>query len=221
MFWGRFNIGVKILKNIVIAFSGKAQSGKTTASECLKNIIESTNDVHYMKLSFAAPLKEIARYYFGWDGDKEIHYSAIDSSSSKYSIGHNAAIYYQEPKIIQDKGRQLLINIGEKFREIRPSIWADIVVQQIKDMDIGKPTNVIYCIDDLRFKNEIMSLNSYGRTYFIRINRSAGQLSIDDATERDLDTEKFDHYIENDGTISDLNQKIHQIYTSIIGKNNQ
>jgi hypothetical protein len=205
------------MKNIIIAFSGKAQSGKTESSKLLREIVESTNDVSFNKLSFATKVKEIAQYYFGWDGDKEIYTRTYLDGEIKQDGSLAAA---GEVEVIQDKGRQLLINIGEKFRAIRPTVWADIVLQQIKDLDIGKPENVIYCIDDLRFRNEVKSLKGYGRAYFIRINRPAGQLNLDDVTEKDLDSHRFDYYIENDGSVKELKQKIHQIYQDILKHSN-
>lgn len=204
------------MKNIIIAFSGKARSGKTESAKVLQEIIETTNDVHFTKLSFATKVKEIAQFYFGWNGDKEIYTRTYLDGETKQD-GSLAEAGQQE--VFQDKGRQLLINIGEKFREIRPSVWADIVVQQIKDLDTGKPDNVVYCIDDLRFRNEIKSLSNYGRTFFIRLNRPEGQLNLDDVTEKDLDAHRFEYYIENDGSVKELKQKIHQIYNEII-KNN-
>lgn len=201
------------MKNVIIAFSGKAQSGKTESSKLLREIVESTNDLSFNKLSFATKVKEIGQYYFGWDGDKEIYTKTYLDGEIKQDGSLATA---GDTETIQDKGRQLLINIGEKFRAIRPTVWADIVLQQIKDLDLGKPENVIYCIDDLRFRNEVVSLKNYERAYFIRINRPEGQLNIDDVTEKDLDAHRFDYYIENDGSFKELKQKVHQIYQEIL-----
>jgi hypothetical protein len=201
------------MKNIVIAFSGKAQSGKTESSKLLREIVESTNELSFNKLSFATKVKEIAQYYFGWNGDKEIYTKTYLDGETKLDGSLAEA---GETEVIQDKGRQLLINIGEKFRAIRPTVWADIVLQQIKDLDLGKSENVIYCIDDLRFRNEVKSLREYGRVYFIRLNRPSGQLNLDDITEKDLDAHRFDYYIENDGSVKELRQKLHQIYQDIL-----
>ena len=201
------------MKNVIIAFSGKARSGKTESAKVLKEIVEQTNEVKFIPFSFATKVKEIAKFYFNWDENKDIHHRVFATGEIK-SDGSIAVD--GDTETIQDKGRQLLINIGQKFREIRPSIWADVVVQQINDLDIGEPENVIYVVDDMRFRNEVKSLGQYGRLITIRLNRTEGQLNIDDITEKDLDNHRFDHYIENDGTVKDLKQKIHQIYQSIL-----
>lgn len=205
------------MKNIIIAFSGKARSGKSESRKVLQEIIEQTNSTKFVGFSFATKVKEIGKYYFNWDENKDIHHRVYSTGEIK-SDGSLAVD--GDTEVIQDKGRQLLINIGQKFREIRPSIWADIVVQQIKDLDLGEPENVIYGIDDMRFKNEAKSLGEYGRAIFIRINRSEGQLNLDDITETDLDNHRFDYYIENDGSVKDLKQKIQQIYQTILKKYN-
>jgi len=201
------------MKNIIIAFSGKARSGKTESAKVLKEVVQQSNENNFVPLSFATAVKQIARFYFSWDDNKEIHRQVYATGEmkqdGKFAIDGDS-------DIVQDKGRQLLINIGQKFREIRASIWADIVIQQINDLDIGSPKNNIYCIDDMRFKNEIKSLEKYGRLITIRLNRIDGQLNIDDVTEKDLDNHKFDYYIENDGSVKDLKQKIQQIYQSIL-----
>lgn len=201
------------MKNIIIAFSGKARSGKSESAKVLREVIEQANDVKFTQFSFATKVKEIAKFYFNWDENKDIHHRVYATGEIK-SDGSIAVD--GDTEVIQDKGRQLLINIGQKFREIRPTIWADIVIQQINDLDIGAPENVIYCIDDLRFQNEIKALGKYGRLVTIRLNRTDGQLNIDDITEKDLDNQKFDYHIENDGSVKELKQKIQQIYQSIL-----
>ena len=201
------------MKNIIIAFSGKARSGKSESAKLLKEIAQQSNDIKFIGFSFATKVKEIAKYYFNWDENKDIHHKVYSTGEIK---NDGSIAVDGDSEIIQDKGRQLLINIGQKFREIRSSIWADIVVQQMKDLDVGEPENIIYCIDDMRFKNEVKALGNYGRLVTIRLNRTNGQLNIDDVTEKDLDAHKFDYYIENDGSISDLKQNLQQIYQSIL-----
>lgn len=201
------------MKNIIIAFSGKARSGKTESSKVLKEVVEQTNGVKFTPFSFATKVKEIARFYFNWDNNKDIHHRVYATGEIK---ADGSIAVDGDTEVIQDQGRQLLINIGQKFREIRSSIWADIVVQQINDLDVGEPENIIYCIDDMRFQNEVKALGKYGRLVTIRLNRTDGQLNIDDITEKDLDQHKFDYYIENDGSVKDLKQKIQQIYQSIL-----
>jgi len=91
-------------------------------------------------------------------------------------------------------------------------------MKTIKDLDVGKPENVVYCIDDMRFLNEADVLGDYGRTHFIRINRPNGQLNIDDITEKDLDGFAFENRIENDTNLVDLKSKVGDMYREILKK---
>ena len=86
-------------------------------------------------------------------------------------------------------------------------------------MDIGKPENVVYCVDDLRFINEISTFRSYGNTEIIRLNREDGQKTdINDPSEKELDNYKFEYYIENDGTLSNLKDNVRKIFREILDK---
>lgn len=198
------------MKNILVAFSGKAQSGKTESSNILKDLVEK-DGYEFHKISFASALKEIAKEYFDWDGDKEIYYGLpgmipVGPLPSTMSMDHAPL------PIVQDKGRQLLINIGKKFREIRPTIWADIGYRRIMKMNAEKPEGRVFCIDDLRFKNEINIVNNVPRSTIIRLLRPHGQLDIDDISEKDLDDMVFPNTVINEGTLGNLAEKVEAVY---------
>ena len=53
------------------------------------------------------------------------------------------------------KDRQLLQQIGEKMREIKPTVWVNYVIEQAKSLDY-------VVIDDVRYENEIMALKAHG-----------------------------------------------------------
>ena len=48
------------MKNILIAFSGKAQAGKTESAKILEELVKK-DGLRFEKISFATPLKEIAK----------------------------------------------------------------------------------------------------------------------------------------------------------------
>lgn len=54
----------------IIMFSGKAEAGKTTAAEMVKEVLEKE---HYRVaiIPYGAYVKETARLVFGWDGKKD------------------------------------------------------------------------------------------------------------------------------------------------------
>lgn len=192
------------MKNRIIAFAGKAQAGKTESSKILKVLAEK-DGIIFKKLSFADGLKDIAKEYFDWDGDKGIYLKSIVEMDGQI--------------IIPDKGRSLLINIGKKFREIRPTIWADLVYKKIIEFDKQNPENVFYCLDDLRFRNEIDILNKYNNTEIVRVIRENGQLNIDDISEKDCDDVVFENILQNNGTLEDLARSVGDVYKIAITGN--
>lgn len=193
------------MKNVLIAFTGKAQAGKTESSKVLEAL--AAKDGHkVIRISFATALKNIAKQYFGWDGDKEIYYQPIQGGPG--ARGNEQAF---EP--VPDRGRQLLINIGAKFREIRPTIWADIAFDEMRAISSKTPEGIIFIIDDLRFKNEVDIVNRFGRSKIVKVVRPNGQLSIDDISEKDLDDVVFENIIDNSGTLEDLARSVEKVYS--------
>lgn len=201
------------MRNTLIVFSGKAQSGKTTSTSLVRDIINEDKDKHEFPWtaaaihSFATALKDIACQYFGWNGSKEIVMRPVTGGLD----------ILEEP--IPDIGRTLLLNIGKKFREIRPTIWVDYVINNIKNDDkIVKDT--LFLIDDMRFKNELYLAKTFHSCVSVRITRKDGALDLDDISEKDLDDSTFDYYISNDGTQEELKIKLKQLIKDIETKYN-
>lgn len=127
------------------------------------------------KYAFADSIKEIARKYFNWDGIKD------------------------------EKGRQLLIGIGAAGREENPFIWAERVIEKIKEK---KPAYAV--ISDWRFKNEhrkILEEFGFENVVTIRIERNKVE-PIDDISEHDLDNyPDFDFIIKNSSSLQELEKQ--------------
>ena len=196
------------MKNILIAFSGKAQAGKTESAKILEELVKK-DGLRFEKISFATPLKEIAKKYFGWDGSKQDIIIGLDSNRQFEQDGSGNTTY---KGLQQDRGRQLLINIGMKFREIRPTIWIDLAYQEIQRIDAETPEGIVFCMDDVRFKNELYALGHYQNARFIRVIRENEQLSIDDISEKDLDDVTFENVINNNGSIEQLAKSVEEQY---------
>lgn len=176
---------------VVIGIAGKAQSGKSTTGGAIKRALTSTK-FNVSVRPLAAKLKQICEDLFDWDGDKSLHY---DSNGN----------------LIQDKGRQLLINVGtDKMRSVRPTVWVDYVIKHLRDFSYTEPQADIVIIDDVRFKNEVEKIRQAEdtRSILIKVTRSS-QEEIDNISEKDLDDfSDFDYYIENNGTIEELEEKV-------------
>jgi len=194
------------MRYVVIGISGKAQSGKTTSYNIIKDIIkEEYKDNMYrtLYLPFAGKLKSVAIDLFDWSGDKELYKNADGSMD-------------------ETKGRGLLIALGQYMRKIKPNIWAAYVKKEILT-GTTDPINdkTIYLIDDIRFKNEMETLKTFGKKLVsIRLSRES-QLKIDDISENDLDDyTAFDFTIENNGTIAELKDKLRNIIKEAINRSN-
>jgi hypothetical protein len=213
------------MKNVLVVFSGKAQSGKSTSAQTLKAIVDTqrasqNSEIHPNRLgdssvkiySFATALKTIATEYFGWDGDKGIYYEDVAVSGETNPVtGEKMETYAKTP--IKDRGRQLLINIGQHMRAIRPTIWVDYVINKVKK-EGAEGDNKLFIIDDLRFKNELALAKTFENCVSIRLKRSS-QLDINDTSENDLDDAQFDYYIENNGDAEDLKTKMAGLFEEI------
>lgn len=181
---------------LVIGISGKMQSGKTTAAQLIKKDLESRimprgNPMVVKILPFAQKLKDIAIDLYGWDGDK--------------------GIYLNDKGIaIKDKGRQLLIELGRKMREIRPTIWVDYLYKKIDYLINNRSDEILVIIvDDVRYLNELEKLANFERSFrAIRIERM-GIPTLNDPSETGLDNGIEWHKIfYNNSTIDDLGKEL-------------
>lgn len=200
-------------------FCGKAQSGKSTSAALLAKIIEKRNKEESSRFcartfSFATKLKELSKELFDWDGDKGIYMHDIEVPDGR---GH---ITVSRP--IPDKGRQLLIYVGQYMRSIRPTVWVDyikkLMLKWFDDSFLESHTHAFAMIDDCRFRNELDTFKQMPNCYTIKISRSS-QLDLNDISEKDLDGfTEYDYEIDNNNTTEKLEESIDRILTDILAK---
>lgn len=116
-----------------IGLLGANGAGKTTIADYL------VAEHGYRKLSFAEPLRELARLSEEW-GRAERFYG------------------YDEAKRLDPNFRQYLIDLGEGIRKWDPVYFVKALAQRITDMDPDKP----WVIDDVRKQVEVNFLNDMG-----------------------------------------------------------
>lgn len=121
-----------------IGLLGANGAGKSTIADYL------VEEHGYRKLSFAEPLRELARLSFPWAQMEEI-------------------LGYQKAK---EKAwfRQYLIDLGEGIRKHDPVYFVKALASQITDMDPDKP----WVIDDVRKQVEVNFLHDMGFR-FVRV----------------------------------------------------
>ncbi len=152
-----------------IAVSGKMAAGKTT----LTNIIQQHHEMNQPQT--------------------DTFYDNIFSYSHQLSLATPvkkvAKDYFFMPE--NHKDRPLLQKIGQQFRDIRPSVWIDLLIaeahnkaQEFEDAGIE---GCLVC-DDVRFPNELDALKEDG-WFLIR-------LEVDDETRKERIKNTYPHDYE-------------------------
>jgi hypothetical protein len=200
---------------MIIVFVGKAQSGKSTSAKIVKEILESKKSAfigNVYILSFATKLKEIAIDLFDWDGkDKGIYYKKVnDRPVMEYDQSSGT-----HDEAIRDKGRQLLINIGQQMRWIRPTVWVDYLKKRALQILQDEEYSIVI-VDDCRFKNEVSAMREIPDCCVIKI-QGRGNCDINDISEKDLDDYTgYDYLLNNDKSMDDLRGSLEQIIDEVL-----
>ena len=179
----------------IILISGKAQSSKDTSAQFMKLYLES-NGEQVLICHYADLLKYICKTFFDWDGKKD------------------------------DKGRTLLQYVGTdviRNKNHAPNYWVGFIVDLLW-MFYDEWDYII--IPDTRFENEIHKMSDgFGKSIVstIRINRpnfdsGLSQEQLNHPSECSLDEYEFDHYINNDGTLEELNDKLKILLDRLMDK---
>jgi hypothetical protein len=164
----------------VICISAKAQHGKDTAAQLLKEYLESINKrvliIHYADL-----LKFICTKFFGWDGNKD-------------EAGRT---------ILQHVGT-------DTIRRQEPDYWVDFVVKFLKlfsnDWDY---VLIPDCRFPNEAEKMMASFDTKVlRIYRPNFNNGLSAEQLAHPSETSMDHYKFDAIISNDGSLDELRQKL-------------
>jgi hypothetical protein len=116
-------------------------------------------------------LKFICTQWYGWDGQKD------------------------------EKGRSILQNVGQSFRNNDEDVWVNMMVNFLRGLGDSVDTVII---PDCRYPNELIGVAPCADTIFtIRIDRKGFKNDLTDAqklhpSEVSLDNYPFDLYVMND-----------------------
>lgn len=200
---------------MIIAISGKAQSGKDTVCRMIQYCIAHCK------------FPGLPTYKFGVKDCKEESNSSLERMSRFFTFRF-AEFLKDSAAAILDCGRERFEDINfknseiswiledgkpitvrrfmQRFgtalrREFSEYFWADSILRY---RSLG---NMI--IPDLRYKTELEAIkNKDSENIIIRVNRPGVQL-MDHSSETELDDYKdWDYVIENDGTLNDLLYKV-------------
>lgn len=199
---------------MIIGISGKMGSGKDTLAEMLMDLMPSLEHK-----SFAHKLKVICAILTGCNVE--------DFESQEFKKSKLPKEWDDSEGI--DTYRDLLLVVGtDCMREmVHNNIWVNALFADYRPVDPEKAawngTVVDYSdctwpdwiITDCRFKNEAQAIREKGGI-LIRINRDIERANTTHASETDLDDwTDWDHVIDNNGTLVDLQMQALKIHNAI------
>ena len=198
---------------VIFSISGQKRAGKdTVANYIADNVISS-------RVSFAEPVRDVCRAYFGWDDEWLLgkHKEDVDPY---WGISPRQAMQYLGTEV----GR---VGLSENYPEFKSvtadNIWIKKALQTIRIKsekeyvaNFGKIRAFI--IPDMRFLNEYSAIKKMMSEGFKVITigvRRDGLPSDNHASETEIKycVEKCDFILENNRKISDLEEKVNEIIT--------
>lgn len=173
----------------VICVSGKAQHGKSTCAEAMREELEKTTALRVVVTNYGDLLKHIAKAYFNWNGIKD------------------------------DFGRTLLQETGSRLREYRKTFFVDFMIDILSafhdsfDVVIIADCRFENEIDSLKkegFNVTSLRIDRGGYTGGLTKKQMLHE------SETSLDSYSFDYVLKNDFNSSNMyvlacKQLIHEI----------
>jgi hypothetical protein len=176
---------------------------------------EGEESAKWVAFSFADPLKLIASAIF------ELDYEMLLGSTENSRKSREITFTKQYNKCGKLSGRQCLEFLGTNiFREhFDPLIWVKIFHQKAENVT-KKGVNIV--IPDVRFKNEMETINELGGSLWV-IYRNINDLLLTEEDKKShpskwlfltfLDDVACLKKIENGGSIKDLKKKIDELFS--------
>jgi hypothetical protein len=175
--------------SVVIGLHGAKGSGKDHFYKIVKRAFP-LHDVR--KIAYADPIKnEVARIFNLEDEDQ-------------YDLFKRNDVVYHLPGYVPKRvhGRRVLREIGMMMRNYDEDQFTRYVEDQIKSSPAA-----IWCITDLRFSNELKSIQNNLGGIIVKIKRTGFQYD-GHVTETELPNDVCDSIIMNDGTLRQYEEKV-------------
>jgi hypothetical protein len=199
----------------IIAFSGRKQSGKSTAGEYVQGLIRSINPkINIKTYSFADPLKRnicidllglTEQQCYGSDEDKNSLTNVRWENMPNYDISWTYDSGYDPSGFMT--ARQVMEFVGTRiFRKMKDNIWVEATLNEIKKDN----ADIAFLLDN-RFPNEVDAVLNTGG-FVIRLARDPFRSWAEPEVALDpikYDWTKFSCIIDNqDCTIDEKNYLI-------------
>jgi len=176
----------------LIGLMGSAGSGKSTFAYSLRN--------YYIEDYFAKPLKQICSIVI--NGNPEIAKEFTDQKLKETKLKN---YNFTPRKLMQFIGTEMF---REKIVELDPEMGTDLWV---KLMDLRTSDRIPTIVSDVRFKNEAELIKKRGGI-IVLIRRNKSGIGSDHASELEHREIEPDFIIENNGSITDLRNKIEKLF---------
>ena len=206
----------------LIGVSGKKGSGKSTVTAIIRAIDlyyvlgRPNNTLHTFVHSCIIPNTFSSFHNVGQStfAERQFAGSLKEGVAAIFDIGvfnFESQHFKQLNSPIKKEGgenytwRELLQLFGTEIgRQINPNFWTDVLFSKFD------PERDNWIVSDVRFKNEAEAIKERNG-FLIRINRNTESLD-NHQSEIDLDNyQGFDVVIDNNGTIDELIEKVHQV----------
>lgn len=179
---------------MIVGFGHRAQVGKDTAGNWLQ-------DWGWKRLAFADKVRDVL-----YDLDP-----VVDPVSQSYyfTLKHMVDSMGWEMAKQNFEVRSLLQKLGHAVRDkIDPSIWCRVVMHEADRLD---EEGIDVVITDVRYKNEADAIHALGGLV-CRIDRGISQRLTHAGEEELEDYEEWDHIIDNNGSIKDLQEQVTELF---------
>lgn len=184
----------------IIGLGFTAQVGKDTAAEYL----EKKYPGKVKRVSFADKLKTVCMDMFGLSYEQ-----CYGTKKQKETVDSR---YGLTP-------REIMQGVGDKMRQIVPSIWMDTVFYSTIPQELAKGYDCLV-VSDVRYPNEADKIHEVGGTV-VKIIRDAGGVDVGTSHPSEtsmLNYTNYDFLIDNNGSFEDFFKKIDAMMEEIDGR---
>lgn len=206
----------------IISISGKMGSGKDTAGNIIKDLLEENVGPYWDIKKFASGVKEVASLLLGINiqqfENQEFKNSYLPEVWNTYEavFSDRADFHGWEVKTNRMTVREFLQKLGtEAMRDgLHENVWVNKLMREYeyynKMIDnIDNKSFPRWIITDTRFPNEYDALKEK-EALFIKIERPGLKLN-NHPSETSLDSHKFDYIVDNSGDLYDLKEALKRI----------
>jgi hypothetical protein len=206
----------------IISISGRMGSGKDTAGNIVKQLLEEDNNPLWDIEKFASGLKTIASLILGISVEKfenqEFKASYLPEAWNTHKAVFTDRTDLHGWKIITNPMtvREFLQKLGtDAMRNgLHENVWVNMLMskyEKINNMVSNVNINSFprWIITDTRFPNEYAALKEK-EALFIKIERPGIEIN-NHPSENSLDNHEFDHIIDNSGDMYELTQKLKRV----------